>query len=204
MTHVRLGADPFPPYQYFTAEGQIAGIDYATVTGVFRRAETDVEVLLRDWSEVERMLAAGEIDGAFQVQKTPEREARWHFSHLLRHAVTEIITADSTLAVNNLMELAPRGLRLGIIAGYAVGEAVDSLPDGVRVPYPTQEALLHAVATGEVPLAVFDRGVREYLMRTESLNPIFPLKNLDFLRPLYVVFRDAALRDLYNAHTEAF
>lgn len=186
---LRVGADPFPPYQYLDENGDPVGSDCQRVKELLRKAGYEARVILEEWSVLEQMLYTGELDAVFQVQKTPEREKTYFFSGLLRSTVTETVTGRPSLTLGSLGEVPGKGLTLGIIDQYAYGSEVDSLPASCKRAYPTQEALLNAIADCQVDLGVFDKGVKEYLLERLG-GKVYPLENLTFLRPLYIMFRD--------------
>ncbi len=189
-TKLRMGADPFPPYQYYGPDGVLRGSDYETVKKAGEAAGFEMDFLLEDWGLVEAKLMAGELDGAFQVQKTPARAEKLHFSKLLRTAATEVITANAGLPLDAFGQIAQQGLTLGVLAGYAYGEEVDSLPQSCKKVYEGQEALLSAIAKREVDLGIFDAGVKAHLIEKLSLSGIYAIEALTFQRPLYVVFQN--------------
>lgn len=205
---VCVGADPFPPYQYYDEAGCLQGSDFETVKDTFERAGFTAEVQLGPWDEIEAAVARGELDAVFQVQKTPQREAAYCFSDLLRNAVTEVITGDVNLAdgsglhsaLHSWAEAETRGLTVGVIKNYAYGEDVDRLRPEMKAAYDSQEALLHAIGAREVDLGIFDRGVRQYLQARLDVGEIYPIESLTFMRPLYVMFREEEMK---NAFCEA-
>ncbi len=200
---VIIGADPFPPYQWYNAEGKVEGLDYDVVTAAFEKAGYETEVILRDFPLIERDLQAGAIQAAFQVQLTPEREKIYQFSHLLREAVTELVTWQSDLEITEYQQIVTKALTLGVLEGYVYGRDIDSLPQHVKKVYPDNLTLLKAISAGEVDLGVFDRGVKEYLSKQENITNLRSLEAMAFLRPLYVIFMDTALRDDFNKGLES-
>ena len=199
MKHnLRIGADPFPPYQYYDAAGLLRGTDYETVRAAGEKAGFHMAFLLDEWGAVEQKMLAGELDAVFQVQKNPQRAARYCFSKLLRNAVTEVITADAGLSLAGYADIPGKGLTLGVQANYSYGDAIDSLDERCKRAYGSGEALLRAVHAGRVDAGVFDRGVKEYLMEQLHLSGIRALEGLSFDRPLYIAFNDAAVRDAFD------
>ena len=76
-TILRVGADPFPPYQYYDESGVVRGIDSDTVTAAFEEAGYKIEIELMDWSDVQKKFDNGELHAIFQVQPDPERLAKY-------------------------------------------------------------------------------------------------------------------------------
>ena len=196
---VLVGADPFPPYQYYDDQGNVQGTDYETVREAFCKAGYEPSFVLKEWAEIEEMMDAGELAAAFQVQKNPDREKRWLFSHLLRNAVTEVITAVDGLAVTSLEEAIAKQYKLGIIEGYSYGKEVDSLSSCNKIVFSSLDSLLQGVSEQEVHLAIFDKGVKEFLAQQMGLHNIRSLPALEFIRPLYVAFLDPAIQKDFNA-----
>jgi ABC-type amino acid transport substrate-binding protein len=193
-----VGADPFPPYQYYDNSGAVKGSDYDLVKRAFELAGYEIMVVLDDWKTIEESVINKNIDAAFQVQRTPEREKKYFFSDLLRNAVTEVVTGNKDLVINTFKEMEEKRTSIGVIKNYSYGDDIDSLDSSLKVPYPDQLPLLKAINAREVDMGVFDKGVKEYLMKSAGLNNIYPIKALEFIRPLYVVFHDPTLRDEFN------
>lgn len=200
MEHIKIkvGADPFPPYQYYLSDGCIAGTDYERVISIFEKAGIDAEVSILNWDIAYAMLENKELDAAFQVQDTPERKARFHFSELLRHAVTEVVTSNPRLKIDSYHEIEEKGLLLGVIEGYTNGEEIDKLSASQKKTYKNTDELLLAISRGEVDLGIFDKGVKEYLLSRNGIDNIYSIESMTFLRPLYVVFNDPEVRDTFN------
>lgn len=198
MTLLKIGADPFPPYQYYDEEGRIKGSDYEKVLRVLTAAGYEVDVFIDNWKTIEERLQNKELNGAFQVQMTPSRTEKFFFSDLLRNAVTQVITNESTLKISRFEELLDRGLSIGVIENYSYGDPIDRVKPENKVSFASQEGLLEAISKGEVKIGIFDKGVKEYLMDKYKVTGIYSLDNLEFIRPLYVIFNDQSIRDDFN------
>lgn len=196
---VRVGADPFPPYQYFDGEGQPVGIDYEKVKAVFDRAGYDIHVTIDDWTFVQKCLDKGELDAAFQVQPTPERLENYFFSDVLREAATEVVTSNPDIRIDKYQQIEQMNLRLGVISGYTNGPEIDALRQEVKFSFPNPLELMVAVSQGKVDLAVYDRGVKQYLMTELNLSNVHAIESMTFLRPLHVIFINRRLRDEFDA-----
>lgn len=196
---IKVGADPFPPYQFLKTDGTLAGSDYERVCRLFQKMGYDICVTLDEWSEVQAKMEQGILDAAFQVQFTPERGERFAFSDLFRYAETQMITARPDLTVTSYTEIPQRGLTLGLIEGYVNGESIDSLPETVKRYYAGNLPLLQAIHAGEVDLGIFDKGVKEYLMEQHGITGLFVIEAMTYQRPLHVIFNDSTLRDAFNS-----
>lgn len=195
---LNVGADPFPPYQYFDDRGELRGLDYERVLAVFCEADYDINVVIDDWTVIQDNLDQGKLDAAFQVQPTTERLQRYHFSDILREAATEVVTARTDLQISSYSQIETLGLKLGVISGYTNGPDIDALDDNLKHSYPNPAELLLAVSRNEVDLAVYDRGVKEYLMEQNGLTNIVAIPAMTFLRPLHVIFMNENLRDEFD------
>lgn len=148
------------------------------------------------WDEVSALFESGEADAMFQVQDTPERLEKYFLSDKLRDAVTEVVTVDPALTeMKSYGELSE--IRLGVIAGFANGEEIDSLPVACKCPYDDTAALLKALDAGEIDAAVCDHGVRCFV--SEDSDRFMAIEALTYKRPLFVMFHDRDLRDEFNA-----
>jgi len=195
---VKVGADPFPPYQYIQDDGTPAGSDYECVKKLFAAMGYEIELTIKEWSEIQGMVDSKELDAAFQVQETPERAKKYKFSALFRNAETQVVTSDPELRIDSLSQIAAKNLTIGLIQGYVNGDEIDSLPAENKKLYSGTRTLLLGISKGEVDIGVFDKGVKEYLMADAGIENIYAIDNLTFVRPLSVIFHNTALRDEFN------
>ena len=194
MKNLSVCADPFPPYQYISSEGRIEGLDYEAVRHFLSVAGYEAEFRIAPWDEISRAFEEKKFDIIFQVQDTPERLEKYFLSGKLRDAVTEVIAADEHK--KKLTEYSQlEDYMLGVIKGFANGEAVDALPDSCKCEYEDTESLLKALEYGQIDYAVCDRGVRQYLRPNAAYGVS---DDLTYLRPLYVMFHDRDIRDSFN------
>lgn len=192
-----VGADPFPPYQYYNAEGVLKGSDYEMVDKVIKKMGATSEYLLEDWDVIEKKLINKEIDIAFQVQKTPEREKKYYFSKLLRNAITTIVSINSE-DLESVDHIEGLNKKLAVIKGYKYGDTIDLLPDNIKVFCDSQLHQLEMMIDNKADFAVVDLGVFEYQLNGLGFKEFKVLRQLDFKRPLYVVFGDPLIRNEFN------
>lgn len=200
MKTLIIGADPFPPYQYIDEDGNIKGSDYDIVNNVVKKLKLKAEYIIDEWSIIERKLNQNEIDAAFQVQKTPEREKRYFFSNKLRDATTSIIAAKYDTQSNNFEELLEDGSKLAVINNYKYGDVIDNISQDKKITFLDLEKLIKAVDNEEVEYGVVDLGVYNYINKDETYENVKLVDGLDFNRPLFVVFNDQELRDKFNQY----
>jgi polar amino acid transport system substrate-binding protein len=200
MKTLIIGADPFPPYQYIDEDGNIKGSDYDIVNNVVKKLKLKAEYIIDEWSIIERKLNQNEIDAAFQVQKTPEREKIYFFSNKLRDATTSIIAAKNDTQSNNLEELLEDGSKLAVINNYKYGDVIDNISQDKKITFLDLEKLIKAVDNEEVEYGVVDLGVYNYINKDETYENVKLVDGLDFNRPLFVVFNDQELRDKFNQY----
>lgn len=193
---IKVCADPFPPYQYVDANGQITGRDYDLVMSRLRAAGYDPEMCIAPWNQIYREFEEGRQDVLFQAQDSPERLEKYYLSKLLRYAVTEVVTAkQDMLKLTEYSMLAD--YKVGVIADFANGPEIDSLPDSCKVAFTDAKEVLRGVREGIADCGVCDQGVKEYLMAAKE--DLFPIEALTYKRPLYVMFREKKHRDDFDA-----
>jgi len=200
MKTLVVGADPFPPYQYYDENGDIKGSDYDMVKAVIDKMGYEARYIIDEWSVIEKAFSEKKIDLVFQVQKTPERERKYHFSGKLRDATTSIVTWKDKTDQGSMDELFADGSKLGVIEGYLYGDIIDSIATGSKVNFKSLEDLLQSVNSGETEYGVVDLGVFNYINRNKIYDKVKLLDKLNFNRPLYVCLNDPALRDAFDKY----
>jgi ABC-type amino acid transport substrate-binding protein len=200
---IRVGADPFPPYQYVNADGTLDGLDYRVVKAVLERAGYTPKITIDTWSKVWSCFLKGELDALFQVQDTPELLAKYFFSKRLRDAVTGAVTLKKELeSLTSYKEIPEQNLSIAVIEGFSYGCQIDSLADTSKKTYPDTLGLLKAVETGEADLGIVDQGVYTHLKKQGKTGSFLTIPGLEYLRPLYVMFRESFDRDAFNSALE--
>ena len=195
---INIGADPFPPYQYYDEDGNLKGSDYENIKNKFENMGYEVNIVLDEWKIIEDNVVNKKLDAAFQVQYTKERESKYFFFFLFRNAITEVFTGNPEIKINSYKEIEENKLTLGVIANYTYGDDIDNIDSSLKVRYKDQTELLKAINDKVVDLGIFDKGVKEYILEKEEFSNIYSIKALEFIRPLYVVFSDESLRNEWN------
>lgn len=200
MKTLTIGADPFPPYQYYDDKKNIKGSDYETVKSIIDQMNYQANYVIDEWPLVESAFSNKEIDIVFQVQKTPERERKYFFSGKLRDATTSIVTSTGKTDHTNIGELFEDKSKLGVIEGYMYGDIIDSIDPDKKTAFMSLEDLLQSVNSGSTEFGVVDLGVYNYINRDNKYSNLKLLSELNFNRPLYVCFNDESIRDEFDQY----
>jgi ABC-type amino acid transport substrate-binding protein len=197
---IKIGADPFPPYQYYDESGSVRGTDYEAVKAAGTKAGFDMEFVIDDWTLIERKFTDGALDAVFQLPKTPEREQKFHFSKLLRNGVTETVTGQPSLQIRTIHDIETHQYTLGVVDGVSYGAEVDALSADYKVKYKSNETLLVAIANSEADFGMFDQGVKQFLIGKLSVKGICVIQQLTFTRQLYMAFNDIDIKNAFDKY----
>ncbi|MDR2151927.1 MAG: transporter substrate-binding domain-containing protein, partial [Helicobacteraceae bacterium] len=63
MRGLKIGADPFPPYQYYDADRILRGLDYEKIKEAGAKAGFELEFIIEDWSLIEEKFSQKRLDG---------------------------------------------------------------------------------------------------------------------------------------------
>jgi polar amino acid transport system substrate-binding protein len=200
MRRLKIGADPFPPYQYHDADGVLQGSDYQKIKDAGARAGFELDFIIKDWNLIEQEFSQKMLDGVFQLPKTPEREKQYLFSKLLRNGVTEVVTAHPGTGISSINDIGASGYKLGVVNGISYGAEVSALGAGCKVPYPDNETLLAAIEKQEVGFGILDKGVKEFLVEQLSAKNIRAIEALTFVRPLFMAFHEKDIKEAFDKH----
>lgn len=198
MTKVKVGADPFPPFQYYDQNGNLKGSDYQLINNILLEIDVMPVYELDDWSVIEEKLIQGELDVAFQVQKTPEREAKYFFSEVFRNAVSSIVGRCDQRFPTDVASTEANGEKIAVISGYKYGAIVDDIRADNKVFKSSQSEVLLAVKNKEADFGVVDLEVFRFQDEEKFTGSIQVFEELNFGRPLHVVFHNEDLRDRFD------
>jgi polar amino acid transport system substrate-binding protein len=199
---LNLVADPYPPYQYID-HGKLLGVDHDMVKKAFQLSGIEVRVTLHAWDDCIKRMEAGQADGLFQIQPTPEREKQFTFSNLLRTAQTVYLgNKAKSIKLDQYKSHAELISRhsLGVVEGYSYHPEIDELDGKLKVLYSSQELLLQALSNNEIDLALMDIGVAKHLSNGLGVDNILVIPGYEIERQLHVAFQKnlAGLADLFN------
>lgn len=178
-----MGWDPWEPYQYEIAGGQVFGLDVDLVNAVARQADCNLVFEKGTWSELLQRLRDGEIDILAGATPTEEREVFARFTAPYRTEQFELYTrADrvENITQYSLANMMADGWRIGLVEEYLYPDAISALQNATRVNdgfvYASMsETNMSRLLEGEIDGLVEDRYVGAAIIRHKNLqNDIKP------------------------------
>lgn len=109
-----LGNKNIAPVVYLD-DGIPAGVAVDIVHALAKHLSQPVEIIARDWSEAQMLVARGEADALIQINPTEERKKIYDFSDTLLESQFSIFTAANRDGISGPSTL--RGLRVGVESG---------------------------------------------------------------------------------------
>src|SRR5699024_7254287 len=179
--------------------GNHVGSDLNFIKDVVNEMGYTSEFVLGNWDEIEHKFIEKQLDILFQVQKTEEREKDFHFSRQLRDAKTSLITSNSYLSSTTSIDLINKNYIIGVIRNYQYGEFIDTVDEKFKKNYTSTEDIISATISNDVDFGVVDDGVFNHLTKHMETE-LFPVPEISFNRPLYVVFHDDELRAQFDQY----
>ena len=131
-----MGWDPWEPYQYEIAGGQVFGLDVDLVSAVTREAGCELTFRKGTWRELLQQLRDGEIHLLAGATRTPEREAFARFTEPYRNEEFLLFLPSEALepvAGQDLTRMMGDGMRLGVVEGYLYGDEITALQDNAAL-----------------------------------------------------------------------
>ena len=167
---VRVGVDPeFAPFEFIDEQGNYRGLVADYIVLLEQRLGLKLQVVPGlSWTEVMEQTRAGNIDLLPSVGKTEQRQAYLRFTQPYTHFVRAIITrSDQTEAVTGLGSL--KGKRVAVQADSSHAGYLRDNSTIKPITYPTLQAALIALSTGEVDALVGNISSSVYWMRQLNL-----------------------------------
>jgi len=135
LCRLKLGWDPFEPYQYRNAEGTVEGLDIELARAILSRAHCELQYEEGRWVTLVQRLQRGDVDVLAGATRTPAREAYALFSDPYRNETFALYVRKGDATVQrstSLQALLDTGFRLGVRQQYAYGDVVDALQENPR------------------------------------------------------------------------
>lgn len=187
---LRLVSDAWPP---FTGEAKQPRYAIELVEEALRRASVKAKTDIVAWSAVTSALTSGKADGSAAMWQSPEREEYLLFSApLLENRLVIVGRKGSDVSAARFAELA--GKRIGLVAGYAYGDAVKKAAGPVFVEGESDQANLDKLLAEKLDYMLVDelviRQVLTYQQSEASKALAVGIIPLD-RRPLHFALRKA-------------
>lgn len=126
-----MGWDPWEPYQYINAVGDVTGLDIEIARAVAYEAGCELEVKQDNWMNLLQDIREGEIDMVAGATHTPEREDSAWFTTPYRTESFLVYVRTGDLAncseAGSLRALLENDQRIGTVADYYYGGVVTEL-----------------------------------------------------------------------------
>lgn len=157
-TTLRIGTEgAYPPFNYFTADGKLAGFDIEVGQALCEKIKTQCTFVAQDWDGIIPGLLAGKYDVIIaSMFITDKRKEKVDFTTpYQKSAMTFVVPKDSTLADFSPEALA--GKTIGAQGSTTQGEFLSALyPDSDVRLYPTQDAVNLDLVSGRLDAQVGD------------------------------------------------
>ena len=129
-----MGWDPWQPYQYRDAQGDVTGLDVEIARAVAAAADCELELTEASWMELLGRLKAGEVHLLAGATRTSGREAFAVFTAPYRAETFVLYTRadnEGLRRADNLDALLSGNAVIGIVAEYYYGPEISSVLDAI-------------------------------------------------------------------------
>ncbi|MGX5175507.1 substrate-binding periplasmic protein [Aliikangiella sp. IMCC44653] len=141
-----MGWDPWEPYQFYTVDDKVAGLEIELLTAIADEAGCDLKFEQKSWMKLLNAIRQGSIDLLGSASKTDAREKFAYFSNNYRSEsfVLYVRKGEADKYANlTLEQMLNTDFKLGVTEDYVYGEQVSQLRDAaatkdkfVNVPLP--------------------------------------------------------------------
>ena len=199
-----MGWDPWEPYQYEIAGGQVFGLDVDLVTAVAANADCDISFQKGNWRDLLAQLEAGEIHLLAGATRTDEREVFARFTQPYRDEEFLLYVHSARLdefTGSDLGQLLADGVRIGVIDEYLYGETISGFqndPDfeGQFVYSQLAETNIGKLTDGAVEGIIEDKYVGAAIIRHKDLGNLIALHPTRFTAsPVRIMVSRAAVEE---------
>ncbi|UXI03724.1 ABC transporter substrate-binding protein [Photobacterium sp. TY1-4] len=155
---LRIGTEgAYPPFNYFTADGQLAGFDIDIGNALCEKMDVKCTFVAQDWEGIIPALLAGKYDTVIaSMFITEKRKQRVDFTDpYQKSAMTFVVPKDSKLSDFSPQALA--GMTIGAQGSSTQGDYLTALyPESDVRLYPTQDAVNLDLVSGRLDAQVGD------------------------------------------------
>ena len=173
-----MGWDPWEPYQYEVAGGQVFGLDVDLLTAVVRNTGCEISFQKGSWRALLQQLKEGEIDLLAGATQTAERDDFAYFTSPYRDEEFLLHISPAQMAEfqdQSLEQLLTGGIRIGVIDDYLYGEPIAAWQDSDEfseqfVYSALAETNFSRLLDGQVQGIVEDKFVGAAIIRHKNLG----------------------------------
>jgi len=173
-----MGWDPWEPYQYEIAGGDVFGLDVDLLTAVTRNTGCNITFQKGSWRELLQLVMEGRVDLLAGATRTTQREDFAYFTRPYRDEEFVLYVRAASLAElqgKSLEQMLADGLQIGVIDDYLYGDPVTSLQDnsdhsGQFIYSPMAEINFSRLLDGQVGGIIEDKYVGAAIIRHKNLN----------------------------------
>lgn len=174
----------YPPYLFLDANGKPQGYEVDMWRLFEKYTGTQIELIPTTWANAQKTLLEGNADVIDMIFLTPKREKLYDFSAPFTTVQISIYADRNLPAIRDTHAL--RDLPVGVEAGDACVEKLESQGITRQKTYPGYQQIIDATLHGEVRIFCMDEGpATYYLYRNEALDKFpraFPLYKDQFRR----------------------
>ncbi len=175
---LKLGWDPWAPYQYLTPEDEVKGLDVDLISAMAAEAGCDITFVQDNWMNLLNGIRNGDIDILGGATRTDSREEFGLFSDNYRHETFSLyIRPDESekFADKNLKGLLEAGFRLGVTQDYLYCPQINVLQDDEKfssqfVSVPITEVNYYNLTEGYIDGFLEDPFVAAFTIRRKGLQ----------------------------------
>lgn len=171
-----MGWDPWEPYQYRDARGDITGLDIDIAKAAAKAAGCELAFVDGQWMDMLNRLRDGDVDLLAGATATPGREKFAVFTAPYRSESFVVFTLADNAAVRaakTLDELFASDARIGTVAEYYYGEEASALlnlaaADGRLIEAAVAELNYRMLLNGEIDAFLEDPFVASSILRSRG------------------------------------
>ena len=163
--------DNYPPYVFRDSNGVVTGylVDiwklWESKTGV------RVELTATDWDKAQQIMYAGQADVIDTIFRTPQRERKLDFTPPYAEVSVPIYTHTGIGGITDVKTL--HGFLVGVKAGDACADKLETAGITTLQPYRSYEALVQAAAAGQIRVFCLDEPAANYLLYRDRIESEF-------------------------------
>jgi len=175
---LKMGWDPWEPYQYLTPEGEVRGLEVDLLSALAREAGCDVTYVQDNWVNLLAGIRDGSVDMLGGATKTEARDKFAWFSDSYRYESFLLFVRageSEKYADKSLQELLDQDFRLGVTEDYLYGDMVNGLHDDAKysaqfVSVPITEVNYYNLTQDNIDGFLEDPFVAAFTIRRKGLQ----------------------------------